>query len=175
MAIDFVDTHVKVKNQTIVAPWPVMFLSLWLKFIVANTTCQMIFNNFRLEEEELWCRELESFWALFECVQPTHAIYQRDRSLHRRTIPFCYHGDEGRGKVHRAVLVLSYQPALQRKGHSFLTRLLASVIPAEKYACANNEETLETIHKAIAADLLALFEQGIEVPWLSSMCAELLL
>lgn len=132
--------------------------------ICERTTGGMILNGFKLQEQELWQRELVSFWTLFRTVLPNHDIYDKDPEFWSRCIPFQYHGDEGRGKLRRQVLICSYAPALQSKGHSFLSRLLSTIVPGERYAVAEGDgETLECLRDQIAADLLKLVHEGLEV------------
>lgn len=164
VGIDCVTTPVKVRTQVADLPWPVLMLSSWLRLIFERTSGAMVLNGFNLEESDSWERELLSFWALFRKVQPNHPIYQKGPEVWARCIPFQYHGDEGRGKLRRSVLICSYAPALQWKGHSFLSRLLATVMPGERYACTEDgRETLEVLHAAMAADLIELFEDGLKV------------
>ena len=103
-----------------------------------------------------------AFWSLYKLVNPSHEVYSGPEEKMRWTLPFMYHGDEGRGRLHRAVLVCSFQPLLASKGHSFKSRLLASVFPGERYACVEGEETLETLHAVIANDLRDLFDNGLK-------------
>ncbi|CAK9102229.1 unnamed protein product [Durusdinium trenchii] len=120
----------------------------------------MLCNGLPLGPE--WRNELKAFWTMYRLVNPHHEAFASPQRL-EWTLPFLYHGDEGRGRLRRAVLVCSYQPLLSSKGHSFKSRLLASVFPGERYACLEGEETLETLHTVIADDLRDLFYNGLEV------------
>ena len=125
----------------------------------------MLLNGFRLiADESSWRREMLSFWLLYKTVHPEHDIYSHPPSWLESTVPFAYHGDEGRGKLRRAVMILSCQPLLQTNcGHSFLSRLLLSIIPGERYAATlDGDETIECLHRYIAEDFLNLFEKGVE-------------
>ena len=86
-----------------------------------------------------------------ERLTRVHGVYSQPEDRLGWTLPFLYHGDEGRGRLRRAVLICSYQPLLFCSGHSFKSRLLASVFPGERYACVEGEETLEALHDAVAA------------------------
>ncbi|CAK9018769.1 unnamed protein product, partial [Durusdinium trenchii] len=76
------------------------------------------------------------FWERYKGIDD---VCPHDPEL---TIPFFLHGDEGRGQCHRPVLVLAAQPIIGWKGeecvtstqHTFTTRLLLTVIPAQHYA-----------------------------------------
>ena len=163
--MDCVTAPVKVRTRVVDLPWPVLKLSSWMRLIFSRSTGAMLLNGYTLEEQTSWQRELLSFWTLFRTVLPNHPIYEKGPEFWARCIPFQYHGDEGRGKLRRQVLICSFAPALQSKGHSFLTRLLALIVPAERYATAEDgTETLECLHATVADDLLSLFNEGLEVP-----------
>ena len=75
-------------------------------------------------------------------------------------VPLAYHSDEGRGRQKRPVLVTSMQPLLARKGHSFMSRFLLTLVPSERYS---GERSLRALHDSLSADLANLFHQGFEV------------
>ena len=153
-------TPCKFRGTVVFTPWPVLLLSSWLQFIFEKTNASMLCNG--LPPSEQWYYELKSFWELFRTVMPHHEIYRHPERL-PWTLPFMYHGDEGRGRMRRAVLVTSFQPMLAWSGHSFKSRLLCSLFPGERYTCIGDEETLESLHAAVARDLRALFDDGLEV------------
>ena len=154
-------TPCKFRGSVTKTPWPILLLSSWLKLIFEKTNARMLCNGLPLGPQ--WNLELKAFWTLYRKVHPMHPIYRTPERL-EWTLPFQYHGDEGRGKLHRAVLVCSYQPLLQWKGHTFKSRLLASLFPGERYACLDGDESLEALHAAVANDLCGLFENGFTVP-----------
>jgi len=157
---DSVMCPVKVRNNISTAPWPVLHLSAWLTFIFQKTNASFLCNGLPFGMD--WCLELQAFWTLFEHVVPSHAVFQRRERL-RWTLPFLLHGDEGRGRNHRAVLVVAFQPLLAVKGHTFKSRLLHSLFPGERYATFDGVETLESLNHYMANDLLDLYENGLEV------------
>lgn len=115
-------------------------------------------------DEEGHARELESFWSLYQHVLPTHPVFERHRGRLGQVIPMYYHGDEGRGKLRRPVLITSFVSGLTAEGHSFLSRFLAIVFPGERYAVGTDgSETLESLHQELAKDLNKLFEDGFDV------------
>ena len=161
-------TPCKFRGSILAAPWPVLLLSSWLKLIFQKTNARMLCNGLPVGAQ--WNYELKAFWSLYQTVDPNHEIYKTPERL-AWTLPFMYHGDEGRGRLHRAILVCSYQPLLFSKGHSFKSRLLASVFPGERYACLDGDETLEALHNEVANDMRDLFENGVEV--ILFICGEL--
>lgn len=143
-------------------PWPVLLLSSWLTLIFRKTGGALIMNGFSVDDEghEL---QLKSFWELYKFVAPGHAVYTVHSNRLGNVIPMYYHGDEGRGKLRRAVLITSYVAGLPAAGHSFLSRFLATVFPGERYATSQDGvETLEALHAFLAEDLLDLFLNGFD-------------
>ena len=154
-------TPCKFRSSVTMTPWPVLMLSSWLRLIFDRTNGEMLCNGLPLGLE--WKHELLAFWNLYQTVKPDHEVYKQPQDRLGWTLPFLYHGDEGRGKLRRAVLICSYQPVLQSRGHSFKSRLLTSIFPGERYACVDEEETLEALHGAVSEDLKDLFQNGIKV------------
>ena len=60
-----------------------------------------------------------TFWERFKYFRPDLDLYTRDFDL-ATCIPMAYHGDEGRGKLKRPVMVLAYQPVINYKGENFI-------------------------------------------------------
>ena len=151
------------RNRTTVVPWPVLLLSSWLQSIFAKTGGALLINGFTIDDEQHE-RALASFWELYRGVDPGHAVYERHASNLNAVVPLMYHGDEGRGRLKRAVLVTSYVAVLAVSGHPFLSRFLSTVYPAERYATGDDGvETLEALHTDVAKDLNELLEEGFEV------------
>ncbi|CAE7691884.1 unnamed protein product [Symbiodinium sp. CCMP2592] len=77
------------------------------------------------------------------------------------------HGDEGRGRNKVATMVIAVQPLVSwlgpefvnMSGHSMTTRLVFAVVPSTIYA---GDATLDTLHGALASDLLQLHKEGLE-------------
>ena len=149
-------------DKTTHVPWPVLQLSAWLDTIFKKTKGALLLNGFTVDDEQHE-RELQSFWELYEKVAPNHEVYNAHRGRLHRVIPMHYHGDEGRGKLRRAILVTSYVAGLPTPGHSFLSRFLCSCYPGERYATGHDGvDTLEALHGGVAHDLLDLFNPGFE-------------
>lgn len=155
---------VKFRGGTTWTLWPWLKLSSWLKLIFERTEACMLCNG--LPSGEHWRYELRAFWSMYEKVCPMHPAFSRRDRL-EFTLPFLYHGDEGRGRLKRAVLITSYQPVLVASNASFKSRLLCSIFPGERYACLDGVETLEALHEAVANDLVELAEDGMEAVLLS--------
>ena len=151
------------------------FFSSWLATIFKKTGGALLMNGFTLDDPQHEL-QLSSFWELYKNVMPNHAVYTTHHGRLHRVIPMYYHGDEGRGKLHRPVLVTSYVAGLPVAGHTFLPRFLASVFPGERYAVGpDGTETLEAIHGELARDLVDLFTNGFSVLGLACLCCWFLL
>ena len=162
-------TPCKFRGSVVMTPWPVLLLSSWLRFIFEKTNASMLCSGLPFGEQ--WTYELKAFWQMFKHVNPQHPIYDHPERL-QWTVPFMYHGDEGRGKLRRAILVTSYQPLLASKGHSFKSRMLCSVFPGERYACNDGEESLESLHAVVGADMRSLFDDGLEATVTIQLCLQ---
>ena len=156
------------RNRITQVPWPVLFLSSWLPMVFAKTGGALLMNGFTVDQDDHE-KALASFWQLYRAVDPNHAVYTMHPSRLGSVLPLMYHGDEGRGRLKRAVLVTSFVSALPVSGHPFLSHLLCTVFPGERYATGDDGvETLEALHAAVARDLNELLEHGWEV--LASTC-----
>ena len=47
-------------------------------------------------------------------------LYNRQDWDHSMCIPIAYHGDEGRGKLKRPILILDFQPLISFKGMEYI-------------------------------------------------------
>lgn len=158
------------QNKISVVPWPIILLTSWIQTIFKKTGGALLMNGFTLDDPQHEL-QLGSFWELYKTVMPNHAVYATHCGRLHRVIPMYYHGDEGRGKLHRPVLVTSFVAGLPTSGHSFLSRFLASVFPGERYAVGpDGVESLEAIHGELAKDLMDLFTNGISVLGLACVC-----
>lgn len=139
---------------------PVLKLTDWAKFVITNNCWHVLVGLNRPHEK----REediLEAFWSMYRQQCPNHAIFRLAESgelLLRRTCPIVFHGDEGRGRKHKAYLVFSWRSLLGKglepgehfkrvhhvrkpylkqlcnyKGHSFTTRFMMAGLRKEDY------------------------------------------
>lgn len=151
------------QGKTSVIPWPIILLSSWIKTIFKKTRGSLLMNGFDVDDEQHEL-QLSSFWQLYKYVVPNHPVFSTHGNRLHRVIPLYYHGDEGRGKLRRPVLITSYVAGLPARGHSFLSRFLAAVFPGERYAVGpDGVETLQALHQALSQDLLNLFSNGFDV------------
>ena len=157
-----VELPVRYKQQTVVMPWPALKFSDWAKLIFAKTDGEPLLGGYKLANEQGWQAMLKDFWAKHSVAIGHPAGLGNEVE---RTIPVMIHGDEGRGKLRRAVMITSVQPVVQKDGHlghSFFSRYLFAVLPGELYA---GETSLDVLQDVLVEDLRALLETGLSVPW----------
>ena len=212
VAVHSVHTPIKIlkgKPRVEVCNYPVLFLSSWVQQILRSGG-QMLLGGFRLQDSAGYIAMFSSFWERFRFVRPDLDLYTRQDWDHSMCIPVAYHGDEGRGKLKRPILILAFQPLISFKGmehinssgkpdciqmysrsllypdyivvdpnspfmnvllaastlgsrHSFTTRMLFTVVPSQYYTTS----TVDCLHKALVADWLNLYENGISVDHLA--------
>ena len=161
------DLPVRWRNQHVMMPWPVLPLSSWVKMIFKKTEGQPMLAGYRLAEETKWQDMFRDFWNKFRSARNgKHQVYEDHSHRLQYCIPMFLHGDEGRGKLRRAVMATSLQPVLLaggHVGHSFNSRFLHSIMPGELY---EGDMTLDILQDALVEDLQNLYKNGCEVLWL---------
>ena len=95
--------------------YPVLKLSAWSRQIFSSGG-QMLLGGHSLNDEHGYRSMFRTFWERFEIVRPDLDIYHREGVDLSYCIPICLHGDEGRGKLRRPIMVISYQPVITYKG-----------------------------------------------------------
>ena len=157
------------RGVEVVMPWPTLMPSSWASCIFSHTQGQPLLGGYTLGEVHLWQPMLEEFWKRYEVGFGKHRVYEDKRNDLSSCVPIALHGDEGRGKLRRACMVTSFQPVITDgpKGHSFLTRLLYSILPAEN-SSLDGETPFEQLQDALVQDLWRLYQDGVEAHKLAS-------
>jgi len=108
--VDSVQTRVRIprKKKVILRPWPVIYLSNWVKECFENKRYGGFFflGGHTLDNWDDAQKMLKTFWDRYSNIDPN---VPANRST---TIPIYLHGDEGRGLAKRPLLVISYQPVM---------------------------------------------------------------
>ena len=115
-------------------------------------------------EQHAWKAMFRDYWGKFRVVKGHHNVFQDHANELDCCVPVMLHGDEGRGKLRRAVRVTSIQPVLVpdgHAGHSFNSRFLHSIMPGELYA---GDATMSILQEALVEELRNLYTEGFEVP-----------
>ncbi|CAE8651945.1 unnamed protein product [Polarella glacialis] len=152
-----------------------------LKFALRNGDLGEFVGSSRQESVIDIRGKLADFWDNFRAVYPNHQIFQHGYDL-SGVIPTYVHGDEGRGRKHNGVMVLSLQGAIGKgtrhsirkriwkpkqkrwigmnfAGHSFLTRMLFSVMP--KFMYSDNPVVFKDLLVHLIDDLDEAFHEGV--------------
>ncbi|CAK9101363.1 unnamed protein product [Durusdinium trenchii] len=147
-----------------VRAWPILYLSSWFRTAFQHPYDGFfLLGGYKINHLDSIKGMLRHFWERYKGIDD---VCPHDPEL---TIPFFLHGDEGRGQCHRPVLVLAAQPIIGWKGeecvtstqHTFTTRLLLTVIPAQHYAA--NGATMQAVLRAVVDDFNELSQNGVEV------------
>lgn len=146
------------RGKLVNTPWPCLLFSSWAKTIFDKTEGQPLLNGHTLADEPAWREDLRRFWKRYGEAF-SHPVFRDKLDSLDTCVPCCLHGDEGRGKHRRAVMVTSIQPMLQGTGHSFISRYLFTVVPSESYA---DDATFDMLQMEQVADLQRLYDEGIE-------------
>ena len=120
--ISSVPTPVRVlsgKPKIMTTAYPVLLLSSWLRQCF-NIGGKMVLGGFSLSDEDQWRPMFRQFWEGYKYSRPDLDLYSRSDIDTECTIPIQIHGDEGRGKNRRAVMVVSYQPLIGCRGPTVL-------------------------------------------------------
>ena len=151
---------VKWKNESVMMPWPTLPFSSWVKCMFAKTKGEPILAGYTLGATDAWKTQHLNFWLRYKAAFGSgHAVFQTHAEM--------LHGDEGRGKLRRAVMCTSVQPVLRPldKAHSFCSRYLHAILPGELY---EGDITLDILHDSLVQDLCDLYRDGIQVACLDA-------
>jgi len=55
---------------------------------------------------------LKTFWEAFRCHHPGHAVYEKHANELDKVIPYCFHGDEGKGPKRATFMDFSFETPL---------------------------------------------------------------
>lgn len=80
----------------------------------------MLLGGFRVQDSAGYRAMFSSFWQRFRSVRPDLDLYRRQDWDHSMCVPIAYHGDEGRGKLKRPILILAFQPLISFKGMEYI-------------------------------------------------------
>lgn len=164
--------------------FPYVSLSDWLKYVVENDSLEQIVGVKDLQDMQPL---LTTFWSRFRFSHPHHKMYDPLESgapqHHSMTIPIVMHGDEGRGRKKKQIMILSWMGLLGRGssrcsgsgssgdpepvcslnllGSTWLTHFLHSVLPVGLYS--NQPEALDEVFALQARELATLFYDGVEI------------
>ena len=117
--VTFVPTPVRMwrgKVRAQIANLPVLLPSTWLQFMLSMGG-ELILGGHNIQDDTGWRAMFRDFWRHFDRCHPG---IERNGISSERAIPCCVHGDEGRGRGKRALMVVSIQPLISWLGPAVL-------------------------------------------------------
>ena len=97
--------------------WPTLSMESWASHILENYP-KILLAGHVLEDRLGWQRDFKHFWDTYKSIDPHHPVFASDMD-YRYLIPYCFHGDEGRGKGKSPFLVFSFQPIISHLGLNY--------------------------------------------------------
>ena len=97
--------------------YPVLHLSDWARLLLQKGGA-MLLGGFTLDQEPQIRRQFQDFWDKFKNVRPELAEIADLSSSDNAPIyvPMALHGDEGRGRLKRPVMIIGHQPIISYRG-----------------------------------------------------------
>lgn len=96
--------------------YPYIRLQDWGEYLLRYCSKSLLGGFDLCTQEQHYTEMLTRFWDRYRSMDPGHPLYSTDLDSYSHVIPFCVHGDEGRGKARTAVLITSYQPVIGLRG-----------------------------------------------------------
>ena len=184
LAIPIPRTLTKVASRKL----PFLKMTDWAKFLM-SMNLQHILCGLK-EPDPPRCQSLwTEFWNRFQCLRPSHPLFQRRDLDLSRTCALLLHGDEGRSQKKAPILCVSthsfmgFGLATSRTGErdgflgmklnyeepTWTTRFLLGVLPKSLYGDEDeaeedeveNADGVQDLLGAIAADLQDLYINGV--------------
>ena len=89
-------------------------MTAWVEALISRRP-QVLLAGCAVGEKDKWQGILQEFWANYRGVNPDHPIFSSGFSL-ACSIPYFFHGDEGRGLRSRPIMVEAFQPVISQQG-----------------------------------------------------------
>ena len=98
----------KVKEVKI--PYPMISLKDWASFLLNHNHSEFLLGGFTVHDKRGYTQVFSTFWQRYQELDPDHEFFvQHPPQVWGRCLPYCLHGDEGRGKGKMPILIQSYQ------------------------------------------------------------------
>ena len=92
--------------------FPSLQPSTWFRFML-DIGGESILGGHNIRQQSAWRQMFSTFWDRFSKSSPGIDLRGVNPEV---AIPICIHGDEGRGKVNRPIMVLAFQPLVSWLG-----------------------------------------------------------
>lgn len=102
------------KMKEVVRNFPMIGLKAWAEYLLREAPEFVLGgNSLDTDYQKTYC----TFWETYSKLDGGHPVFADfPRSSWGNLVPYCLHGDEGRGKAKRPVLVTSYQMLIPKGG-----------------------------------------------------------
>ena len=118
LAVDISQVVLTIKDlrqsQETKVAWPVIKLSAWVKLGLERGG-EMMLGGHTISNESGWRALLRTFWSRYKLVDDSHPLFNSKLDP-EVVLPFYLHGDEGRGRVKKPLLTISFQMVLSHYG-----------------------------------------------------------
>ncbi|CAK8992215.1 Uncharacterized protein SCF082_LOCUS3000 [Durusdinium trenchii] len=95
--------------------FPMIGLKSWAEYLLEHSP-KFLLAGHSLEDHG-YEETFRLFWERYFKLDGNHPVYQNfNESSWGSLVPYCLHGDEGRGKAKRPVLITSYQMIIPQEG-----------------------------------------------------------
>lgn len=114
--IDWVPTPIRVISKSKVTEteveFPTLPLSSWMRASF-DLGGHFFLGGKGIEQVDAFCEILHDWWVAYKPLDPDLPLYSDfDESTWAQCLPVAIHGDEGRGRYKRPVMIFSYQPII---------------------------------------------------------------
>ena len=102
------------KTKEVARDFPMIGLKAWAGYLLQEAP-EFVLGGNSLDND--YQKTYRTFWETYEKLDGGHPVFSDfPRSSWGNLVPYCLHGDEGRGKAKRPVLVTSYQMLIPKGG-----------------------------------------------------------
>ena len=105
------------KVRTIQSDYPMITLESWGRFLLENSP-RFLLGGFHITERKQYMTMFQRFWEQYKHLDENHIVYTQFQD-YSHLIPYCVHGDEGRGKGKAPIMITTYQPLIGVHGEDF--------------------------------------------------------
>ena len=92
--------------------YPLLKASAWARASFAEGG-HFFLGGRSLQEASAFGETLHEFWKRYKLIEPQLSFFEEEDEANWKTcIPYAIHGDEGRGKAKKPIMVLSIQPLI---------------------------------------------------------------
>ena len=102
--------------------YPTLLPSSWFQYSL-QTGGQAFLGGHSIHEESSYRAMLSEFWQKYRALHPSFHFFARkdyNEEMASLSVPVLAHGDEGRGKCKRPIMIVAIQPLISWKGPSFV-------------------------------------------------------